>query len=133
MRSITAARRRLRADGGFTLVELLVVLIILGILILIAVSSYLGFRERAANAATRANLRAAIPAAEAYYSENSTYVGMDVTALRAIDSGISPTLTVAAVSASSFCLTDDVSGARWSVYGPGPRVPVDYFNNATCT
>ena len=133
MRSITAARRRLRADGGFTLVELLVVLIILGILILMAVSSYLGFRERAANAAARANLRAAIPAAEAYYSVGSTYVGMDATALRAIDAGLSPSLTVVSATDTSFCLTDQVSGARWSVFGPGPRVPVDYYNNGTCT
>jgi type IV pilus assembly protein PilA len=133
MPSLTAARRRLHADGGFTLVELLVVLIILGILVLIAVSSYLGFRERAANAAARANLRAAIPAAEAYYSTGSTYVGMDATALRAIDGGLSPSLTVVSVTDTSFCLTDEVSGSRWSVFGPGPRVPVDYYNNGTCT
>ena len=133
MPSITAAQRRLRGDGGFTLVELLVVLIILGILILMAVSSYLGFRERAANAAARANLRAAIPAAEAYYSVGSTYVGMDATALRAIDAGLSPTLTVVSGTVNTFCLTDSVSGQTWSVFGPGPRVPVDYYNSATCT
>lgn len=133
MRSITAARRRLRADGGFTLVELLVVLIVIGILILIAVASYLGFRERAADAAAKANLRAAIPAVEAYYSNGSTYVGMDATALRAIDTGLSPSLTVVSTTDSTFCLTDEVSGKRWSVLGPGPRVPVDYFESGTCS
>ena len=74
-------RIRTRLDGnseqGFTLIELLVVIIIIGILLAIAVPSYLGFRDRAANNAAKANLRAALPSAEAYYADNGTYAGMD--------------------------------------------------------
>jgi len=124
-----------RLDGnteqGFTLIELLVVIIIIGILLAIAVPSYLGFKDRAANNAAKANLRAAVPSAEAYYQDNGAYTGMDATALTAIDSGISPTLTVASAGASSYCLTDTVSGKTWSVAGPGPS-STSYKNNATC-
>ena len=93
--------------------------------------SYLGFRDRAANNAAKANLRAALPSAEAFYADNGTYAGMDKAALLVIDSGVSSTLTVASTGASSYCLTDTVSGKTWSVLGPGAS-STSYKNNATC-
>jgi type IV pilus assembly protein PilA len=119
-------------ERGFTLVELLVVIFIIGVLVAIAVPSYLGFRDRAANNAAKANLRAALPSAEAYDGENGTYVGMDAASLKAIDSGVSPTLTVAAATATTYCLTDTQSGRTWSVAGPG-ATSASYKNNNNCT
>ena len=127
-------RQRLDAsdERGFTLIELLVVIIIIGILLAIAVPSYLGFRDRAANNASKANLRAALPSAEAFYADNGTYAGMDAADLVAIDSGVSPTLTVAAAGAATYCLTDTVSGKTWSVAGPGPS-SADFHPSNNCT
>ena len=71
-------KRLKQEESGFTLIELLIVLVIIGILLAIAVPSYLGFKDRANNTAASANVRSAIPAVEAFYADNGTYVGMTI-------------------------------------------------------
>ena len=125
-------RRRLAADqGGFTLIELLVVIVIIGILLAIAVPSYLGFRDRANTKASAANVRAAVPAVETYFSDNGTYAGMTVALLRAIDGGLEPTMVVPAAlqTATSYCISDLV-GNKWAKKaGPSSAVAE---NSTTC-
>src|SRR5215831_16008812 len=99
-------RKRLRSEKGFTLIELLVVMIILAILMAVAIPSYLSFRDRANNSAAGADLRAAIPSVEAYFSDNGTYAGMTAASLQAsYDQSINPSIIlVKPAGASTYCV-----------------------------
>src|SRR2546429_7797289 len=64
----------------FRSIELLVVIIILGILLAIAIPSYLSFKNRANASAAQANVRAAVPGVEAYNADHASgYTGATLT------------------------------------------------------
>jgi len=62
-----------RKEGGFTLVELLVVIVVLGLLIAIAIPTFRGVRDAAKLADARANVKVAHTAAKVFYAQNDGF------------------------------------------------------------
>jgi len=69
-----------RDERGFTLLELWIIIAIIGILAVIAITQFSGYRTRAFDATVMADLRNAMTAQEAYFVDWSTYA-KDKTAL----------------------------------------------------
>ena len=99
---ISWMRERLNKEEGFTLVELMVVVLIIAILIAIAIPTFLGARERAQDRAAQSNLRNALTAEKVFYVDEESYATEATDAdgdLTADLTQIEPSLTFLGVAA----------------------------------
>jgi type IV pilus assembly protein PilA len=89
------ARRRGDDEQGFTLIELMVVVLIIAILIAIAIPTFLGARARAQDAAAKSDLRNGLTAEKTVYVDTQNY-----DATQATMHGIEPSLNWAGAIAT---------------------------------
>ena len=112
---LQALRERRDQEEGFTLIELMVVVLIIAILLAIAIPTFLGARERANDRAAQSSLRNALTAAKTIFTDNQTYTSADPTGLSAVE----PSLTYQTASTDSGGFKEvsvdgsQSSGAHW--------------------
>jgi len=70
---LKAISKRLKKQDGFTLIELMVVVIILGILAAVAIPQFMGQAEKAKDQSARSEMRTIGTGIQLYYTENGKW------------------------------------------------------------
>ena len=119
MRLLHSLKSR-RDEKGFTLIELMVVVLIIAILIAIAIPTFLGARERAQDSAAKSDLRNALASAKVFYTDQESFTtpaAFDDAALTAIEPSLTGVLTdgdlrIVSVADQSVCMERDSKSGK---------------------
>ena len=130
-------RNKRQGQKGFTLIELMIVIAIIGILAAIAIPNFISYRKRSYDTAAQSDLKNLMTAQEAYYVDNSTYkpigtegsdtstttIDLDTAAtLKAyLSKGVHVTGTASSSGYSMSAYHSSGSGT-WTVSGPGGSI-----------
>jgi type IV pilus assembly protein PilA len=110
---------------GFTLIELMIVIAIIGILAAIAIPQFSAYRKRGFNAAAESDLRNVMTAQEAYYADFQRYNSTSAN-LTTYGYSASANVTVTVNSASNTYYnmeSDHANGDKtYTIRGPGGTI-----------
>ncbi|MFP5377617.1 MAG: prepilin-type N-terminal cleavage/methylation domain-containing protein [Acidimicrobiia bacterium] len=95
---IDKLRERRENEEGFTLIELMVVVLIIAILLAIAIPTFLGARDRANDRAAQSSLRNALTAAKVIFTDEQDYTQATASKLAEEE----PSLTFQAGASTTF-------------------------------
>jgi type IV pilus assembly protein PilA len=130
------AGRRGDDEQGFTLIELMVVVLIIAILIAIAIPTFLGARQRAQDRAAQSDIRNGLTAEKTVYTDTQAY-DTTVATLKGVESSLDwggkLTMTISA-DKQSICLTEtSKSGTVFAIADVAAGANAGtYFAKVTC-
>lgn len=120
-----------RSQRGFTLFELLVVVVVIGILAAIAIAKYVNTKEKSYVAAMKSDLRNLAVAEEAFFYDSATFTGSvsSLTLLRRYEPSSGVTVVINEATPKGWSATaSHVQTSRQCYYFWGTAMPV---GNAT--
>jgi len=83
-----AVNRDNEPEAGFTLIELMMVVLIIAILIAVLIPTFVGAKTRAQDRAMQLGMRNALTAAKVVYSDHGDYTQATVAGLTAVEPGL---------------------------------------------